>query len=195
MFTKTLKFTLWASVALLAGCASQPRISAQSRAGADFTQYRSYAWVSPLATDNAGYSTIITSHFKAAVQREMQARGYVYSESNPDLQVNFFSNVENRSETRSSPSMSIGYFGYRGRFGYGMNIPVYNNQVETRNYKVGTVSIDVVDARRKELIWSGVLEGALSNKAMENPAGAIQSAVGQIYSRYPVAKTAAVPAQ
>jgi hypothetical protein len=195
MFTKTIKFTLMASAALFIGCASQPRISAQSRDGADFTQYRTYGWISPLATDNAGYSTIITSHFKAAVQQEMQARGYVYSATDPDLQVNFFSNVENRSETRSSPSMSIGYFGYRGRFGYGMSVPVYSNQVETRNYKVGTVSIDVVDARRKELIWSGVLEGALSNKAMDNPAGAIRSAVSQIFSRYPVARPASAPSQ
>jgi Domain of unknown function (DUF4136) len=195
MFKTIFKSMAVLSVLVVVGCASQPRISAQSRDGADFTQYRTYGWVSPLATDNAGYSTIITSHFKAAVQQEMQARGYVFSATDPDLQVNFFSNVENRSETRSSPSMSIGYFGYRGRFGYGMNIPVYNNQVETRNYKVGTVSIDVVDARRKELIWSGVLEGALSNKAMENPAGAIRSAVSQIYSRYPVALPAAAQAQ
>ena len=188
MFIKTIKFTLMTSAALLIGCASQPRISAQSRDGADFTQYRTYGWVSPLATDNAGYSTIITSHFKAAVQQEMQARGYVFSASDPDLQLNFFSNVENRSETRSSPSMSIGYFGYRGRFGYGMNIPVYNNQVETRNYKVGTVSIDVVDAARKQLIWEGRAEGRLTDKMLNEPGPAIDKAVADIFVKYPVSK-------
>lgn len=190
-----LKATLLGLVFAMAGCASQPHISAQSRSGADFSAYRSYGWVTPLATDKAGYSTIITSHFKAAVQREMAARGYVYDASSPDLQVNFFSNVENRSETYSSPTVSMGYYGYRRGFGYGMGFPVYGNNVETRNYKVGTVNIDVVDAKRKELVWEGALEGALSSKAMQSPAGAIQSAVSQIFTKYPVQATTAVSAK
>ena len=180
---------------IAAGCASQPRISSQSRANTDFSSYKTYAWVTPLATDKAGYSTILTSHFKSAVQAQMAVRGYIFDANNPDLLVNFFSNVETRTETHSSPTMSVGYFGYRGGFGYGMGMPLYGNDVETRNYKVGTVSVDVVDAKRKELVWEGSLEGALSSKAMENPAGAIQSAVSQIFSKYPVQATPAVSAK
>ena len=156
-----LKAVLFGSVLSLAGCASQPSISSQSRPNVDFTSYKTYGWVNPLATDKAGYSTMITGHFKNAVQNEMAARGYVYDANNPDLQVNFYSNIENRSETYSSPSMSVGYYGYRGGFGYGLGIPVYGSDVETRNYKVGTVSVDIVDTKRKELIWEGVLEGTL----------------------------------
>jgi hypothetical protein len=190
-----LKAVLLGSALSLAGCASQPSISSQSRPNVDFTSYKTYGWVNPLATDKAGYSTMITGHFKNAVQNEMAARGYVYDANNPDLQVNFYSNIENRSETYSSPSMSVGYYGYRGGFGYGLGIPVYGSDVETRNYKVGTVSVDIVDTKRKELIWEGVLEGTLSKKAMENPGAAIQYAVSQIYTRYPVAARTAAPAQ
>ena len=42
------------------------------------------------------------------------------------------------------------------------------------------------------LLWA--LEGALSRKAMRDPAGAVRSAVGQIFRQYPVAAPAA-PAQ
>lgn len=186
MKSLSLKTILFAATLMLSACASQPRISSQSRAGVDFTAYKTYGWVDPLATDRAGYSTIITSHFKAAVSKEMDARGYVYSATNPDLLVNFFSNVEVRTETRSTPTMSMGYFGYRGGFGYGMGIPVYGNNVETRNFKVGTVSIDIVDARRRELIWEGVLEGTLTNRAMRDPETAIHEATRQIFQHYPV---------
>ncbi len=177
---------LMGSVLGMVGCVSQPRISSQSRPNIDFSAYKSYAWVAPLATDKAGYSTIITSHFKVAVQAQMAARGYTFDANNPDLLINFFSNVETRSETRSSSSMSVGYYGYRGGYGYGMGFPIYGGGVETRNYKVGTVSVDVVDAKRKELVWEGALEGTLSSKVMQNPGGAIQSAVGQIFTKFPV---------
>jgi hypothetical protein len=40
-----------------------------------------------------------------------------------------------------------------------------------------------------------VLEGTLSKKAMENPGAAIQYAVTQIYTRYPVPSRTAAPAQ
>ncbi len=187
-----LSTLLLSGVLALAGCASQPHISSQSRLDTDFASYKTYAWVSPLATDNAGYSTIITSHFKSAVQSQMSVRGYTFDANNPDLLINFFSNVETRSATRSSPSVSVGY---RGGFAYGLSMPLLGNTVESRNYKVGTVSIDVVDAKRKELVWAGALEGALSSKAMQNPNGAIQSAVVQIFTKYPVQSTAVTSEQ
>jgi Domain of unknown function (DUF4136) len=177
----------------LAGCASTPRIAVDSRPNTDFAAYKTYAFVTQPGTDREGYTTILTGHFKAALQAEMQARGYRLVSDNPDLQLNFFSNVEHRSETRSSPRLNVGYIHYRG--GISIGFPIANQDLETRNYKVGTITIDVVDARHKELIWEGVLEGALSRKALENPAAAVQSAVTQIFARFPVAKSgvASVP--
>lgn len=180
-----LKSLMLGSVLLMAGCVSSPIITSQSMPGVDLSGYKTYGWISPLATDNAGYSTIVTSHLKRAVQNEMSVRGYVYDAVNPDLQINFFTNVENRTETYSTPSMGMGYYGYRGGYGYGFGMPMYGD-VETRNYKVGTLNIDVVDVRRKELVWEGMLEGTLSKKSMEDPAGAINSAVRQIFATFPV---------
>lgn len=189
-----LKSLMLGSVLLMAGCVSSPVITGQSLPGVDMSTYKTYGWISPLATDNAGYSTIVTSHLKRAVQNEMSARGYVYDAANPDLQINFFTNVENRTEIYSTPSMGMGYYGYRGGYGYGFGVPMYGD-VETRNYKVGTLNIDMVDVRSKQLVWEGMLEGTLSRKSMEDPAGAINSAVRQIFATFPVPAPAPVPAQ
>jgi len=189
-----LKMTVLAAVLAVAGCASGPTVTGESLPGVNMSAYKTYGWITPLATDKAGYSTIVTSNLKRAVQNEMSIRGFVYDAANPDLQINFFTNVENRTETYSVPSAGVGYYGYRGGYGYGFGVPIYND-VETRNYKVGTLSIDVVDARRKELVWEGILEGTLSKKAMEDPAGAINSAVRQIFTTFPVPAPAPVPAQ
>lgn len=195
-----IKTLLFSSVLGLTACTSGPSITSQSRANTNFSQYKTWGYAEQLGTDKAGYSTIITSEFKQAVQKEMAARGYVYTTENPGLWVNFFSNVQIVSETYSTPGVNVGLYGGYGGFGrgygygLGFGVPIYGNDVETRNYKLGTVSIDVVDVASKELIWEGVLEGALSKKAMENPGAAIQSAVSQIYSKYPIQGMAPAPA-
>ena len=176
-----------ASVLLLSACATnQPTITSETRQGVDITQYKTYGWFSPLATDKAGYSSIVSSNFKSAIQNQMAARGYVYDASSPQLLVNINASSQERMDVSSAPSVSMGYYGYRGGFGYGLGMPIYGADVETNYYKVGTVTIDVVDAQKKELIWTGTLEGVLNKKAMENPGAAIQSAVAQIYAKYPV---------
>ena len=183
-----------ASVLLLSACATnQPTITSETRQGVDITQYKTYGWFSPLATDKAGYSSIVSSNFKSAIQNQMAARGYVYDASSPQLLVNINASSQERMDVSSAPSVSMGYYGYRGGFGYGLGMPIYGADVETSYYKVGTVTIDVVDAQKKELIWTGTLEGVLNKKAMENPGAAIQSAVAQIYAKYPVPAMVAPP--
>ena len=183
--TTRLLVTLGALL-VLAGCASSgPKINSDFDRNADFSAYQTFGFVDPLGTDKHGYSTLVTSHFKAAAREQMESLGYTYTENNPDLLVNFFSNTENRTDVRTSPSMtaSYGYYGYRS--GLYMGFPVYGTDTDTIHYKVGTLNIDVVDAAEKRLIWEGVAEGKLSKEAMENPRAAIQSAVNQIFQRYP----------
>jgi len=181
-----LAATLIVGGVLLAGCStSGPTIHSDFDRDVDFTSYQTFAFVDPLGTDKSGYSTLVTSHFKSAARQEMEQLGYSYSEQSPDLLVNFFSNTENRTEVRSTPSItaSYGYYGYRS--GLYMGLPLYSSETATRHYKMGTLNIDVVDAEREQLIWEGISEGKLSKEAMANPREAIRAAVQQIFTTYP----------
>lgn len=179
-------FLLTAALACLAACASGPTVRADQDPDADFSRYRSYGFVDQSGTDRAGYSTLVTTHFKTAIRREMEARGYVYTEENPDLLVNFFTSMQERSDTRSTQGIFLGTQYYRNRFGVYTAWPLYSRDVETTNYQVGTASVDVVDAARKQLIWEGVAEGRITSEARENPGAAIADAVGDIFGKYPV---------
>ena len=176
---------------LVAGCTTGPSIRSDYDRTADFTAYKTFGFVEPLGTDKSGYSTLVTSHFKGAAQAEMEKLGYTYAEQSPDLLVNFFSNTENRTDIRSSPSVtaSYGYYGYRS--GLYMGFPIYGSETETRHYKVGTLNIDVVDAEKSQLVWEGIAEGKLSKEAMADPRAAIHSAVQQIFQTFPTAAPAA----
>jgi hypothetical protein len=181
-----LMFALFA-----AACATGPRVRTDRDPAANFAMYRTYNFASELGTDRAGYSTLITSHFKRAVSHEMEARGYRLAE-NPDLLVNFFTSVRDASSVRSAP-MVVGMDYYRYRNGLYVAWPLYGNDVSTIHYKVGTASIDVVDASRKQLVWEGTAEGRLSTRAQKDPGPAIDKAVAEIFERYPAQAGTAAP--
>ncbi len=150
---------------------------------ANFAIYRTYNFASELGTDRAGYSTLLTSRFRTAVSREMEAHGYRLAE-NPDLLVNFFTSVRERTSVQSVPVV-VGMDYYRYRNGLYVAWPLYGNDVNTVHYQVGTASIDVVDAARKQLVWEGVAEGRLSKRVQKDPGPAIDRAVKEIFERYP----------
>ena len=100
-----------------------------------------------------------------------------YDESNPELRVNFFLKVEDRQEIRSTPT-SGGFYGYRFYTWGGVNI-------DTVEYKAGTLSIDLVDAGRNALVWHGLAEGRVRDDAVRNPGPAIGSAVAEIFGAFP----------
>ena len=168
-----------------AATARRPDIRVNAAPNADFTAYSTFGFPSQTGTDRGGYSTIVTDQFKAAVRDQMEARGYHFVEGNPELLVNFFANARERTEVRSAPTLSagFGYYGYRtGLYGAW---PLYSPGVETVSYRVGTANIDIVDARKKQLIWEGVAEGRITERDMNKPQEAIESVVTQLFARFP----------
>ena len=175
------------ALATLAGCASTPKadIHVHAAPDANFSKYATFGFPDQTGTDRGGYSTLITSYFKSAVREQMEQRGYHYVDENPDLLVNFYAKVHERTEVRSDPSYSAayGYYGYR--YGLYGAWPLYDNDVRTVTYPIGTANIDVVDARQKQMIWEGVAQGRLSDQDMNNPRDSISQVVTQLFARFP----------
>lgn len=174
---------LAALASTLLACATAPDIRREVNPAADFGNYKTYAFFSPLATDQAGYESMLTGHLKAVTRRMMESKGYVYREANPDLLVNFFANVQDKQEIRSVPT-TMGYYGYRrgyyGGFGW--------STVETITYREGTLTVDLVDAKRKFLAWQATAEGTVSGEARKNPGAAIDAVVTQMMAELPAAR-------
>jgi hypothetical protein len=175
------------ALAVLAGCASNPTpdIHVHAAPDADLSKYSTFGFPEQTGTDRGGYSTLVTSYFKSAVRDQMERRGYHYVDENPDLLVNFYAKVHERTETRSDPTYSAayGYYGYR--YGLYGAWPLYDSDVYTVTYPIGTANIDVVDARKKQMIWEGVAQGRLRDEDMNNPRESISRVVTQLFARFP----------
>lgn len=173
---------------LIGGCASSPPIHRETNPAATFASYRTFGFYSPLATDKASYESMFSQHLKDATRRMMESKGYVYSERGADLLLNFYVNVQDRQEIRSTPGTAGsaygypgGYYGYRGGYYRSFGAPT----VETVNYKQGTLTIDLVDARQKALAWTATVEGRISYDAIRNPGPAIDTLVTNMMAPVP----------
>lgn len=175
-------------IALLAGCASSPTIRTLAAPDLDLDNYTSFGFFSPLGTDRAQYASVVSERLKAQARREMEARGFVYSEEEPDLLINFNAKLEDKLRTVRSPTPSVnfawtgGYYGYRT--GLYTAFPMYE-QTEVREYQQGTLNIDLVDAQREQLVWEGVSESVVTQRTMENLEESINEAVSAIFAKFP----------
>ena len=179
-----------AALAVLAACETPISTRAQTDPNVNLSSYHTYGFYAEPGTNRGGYTTPITGFFKNAVSREMNARGYKYTEESPDLFINFNTNARENVDVRTSPSMNYGV-GYGGYYGYrgGMYVtgPInYGTEVETVRYKVGTANIDLVDAAKKQLVWEGIAEGKITDKMMKNPQATIDQVIKDLFVNYPI---------
>ena len=172
-------------LALLTACASTkgPDIRVHSAPDVAFSSFGTFGFPDQTGTARGGYSTLITNYFKNAVRKQMELRGYRYVDANPDLLVNFYANARERTEIRTMPSMGYGYYGYR--YGLYNAWPLYDNEIDSVTYPVGTANIDIVDAKRKQMIWEGVAQGRITTEDMKQPQAAIDRVVAQLFQRFP----------
>ena len=168
-----------AAIVLISACSSSPAIHRDTNPNATCGSYKTFGFLSPLASDKFPYESLLTQHLKDAGRQAMEAKGYTFSASAPDLLLNFYVNIEARQDVRVTPG-SPGYNGYAGGYyGYrtGYYRPYNTATVETVNYKQGTLTIDLVDAKKKVLAWTATAEGRVSNSALKDPGPAIDTLV------------------
>ena len=88
-FDHTDRFTLIAIVTVMlafTGCASTPNTMSNADPAVDFGQYRTFGFYDPLATDEAGYESLVSNFLKVSMAQELSRRGLEYAES-PDLKI------------------------------------------------------------------------------------------------------------
>lgn len=142
--------------AVMASCSSV-RVATDYDDNADFSGYKSYGYFKE-GIDKTDISDLDKKRILRAIDDQMTKKGFTKSER-PDLLVNIF--------TKARQQVNVNQMGYGWGYGYGwgwgynpwMWGPGYTN-VSTNTE--GTLYIDLIDAKSKELVWQGVGSGVLS---------------------------------
>ena len=194
---RTFRVAAWvlglAAIALLAGCATGPRITTEADPEANFASYRTFGFYSPLAIEKEGYSSAASERMKAAARAEMEARGYVFTTERPDLWLNINAYTQQRTDVTSMPSVDYAYYySYRAR-GYYV-VPYWRDRTDVYRYTEGTLNVDLVDVERNRLVWEGIAVGRVSRE--KDPAkrdARINETMAEIFAEYPY-RAGSVPA-
>jgi len=176
-----------AGIALTAaGCASTPNVRVTSDPTANFSQYRTFSFANPLGTDRGGYQSSVSQQLKSSARTQLESRGLRYVESDPDLVVNFGAALDQKYRVSSTPTptMGVGYYGYRT--GMYSAWPMYQDQTTVTPYNEGTLNIDIADARRRQLVWEGVVSATVNDKTLSNIGPVLDTAVANAFAKYPV---------
>ena len=194
---RTFRVAAWvlglAAIALLAGCATGPRITTEADPEANFASYRTFGFYSPLAIEKEGYSSAASERMKAAARAQMEARGYVFTTERPDLWLNINAYTQQRTDVTSMPSVDYAYYySYRAR-GYYV-VPYWRDRTDVYRYTEGTLNVDLVDVERNRRVWEGIAVGRVSRE--KDPAkrdARINDTMAEIFAQYPY-RAGSVPA-
>jgi hypothetical protein len=170
---------------ILASCVSVRVISDYDKE-VDFAAYKSYAFYKT-GIDKAQISDLDKKRILRAIEAEMAAKGFVKSEQ-PDLLVSIFTKERERVDVYNN-------FGWGWGWGWGPGWGYWNpwmwggpgwggSNVSTRTE--GSLYIDLIDAKNKELVWQGRGVGTLNNISnIEKKEQRIREFVFEILKEYP----------
>ncbi len=152
-------FALMAIMLLFAGKSSAQQVKTDYDRGANFGQYKTYSWAQ-VKTKEA----LDVDRIKTAVNAALAAKGWTQVDSGGDV------SIVAMEITRNQQTLNTFYDGFGGGWGWrrfgGGGFGEATTTTET--YKVGTLVVDLFDAKTKQLIWRGTSSDTLSNNSDKN---------------------------
>ncbi|MEM9649503.1 MAG: DUF4136 domain-containing protein [Bacteroidota bacterium] len=188
---KNLKrFTLAALVLTFLASCSSVRVVSDYDTQTNFGTYQTYAFYKT-GIDKAQISDLDKKRILKAIETEMGSRGFAKSQQ-PDILISIFTKERERVDVYNNNfGWGWGWGGFYNPWvwGPGWGWGWGGNNVSTRTE--GSLYIDVIDAKKKELVWQGRGVGTLNNtKNMERKEQRIREFVSNILKEYPPEPTA-----
>ena len=140
---------------------------------ANFAAYKTYAY-NKSSIDKLEISDLDKKRILYAIDAVMPTKQFSKSE-NPDVLINIF--TKERERVNVYNTMGWGY-GFGWGWGMGMGF------TQTTTTPEGTLYIDIVDAKSKELVWQGIGTGYLTTN-FEKKDERIAEFVTKILEKYP----------
>ena len=169
---KTLKFLSLIILITLSSCSSV-MVNADYDKKVSFTNYKSYAYLKS-GVDKAEISDLDKKRILHSIDEVMLSKGFSKSEQ-PDVLISIFTKERERVDVHQNFGWGWGW-GWNPYWGMGFN-SVYTTPE-------GTLFIDIIDAKTKELVWQGEGSGYLT-KNTEKKDARIKEFVSKILEQYP----------
>lgn len=166
------------TVTFFVSCSSV-RVTTDYDTKVNFNQYKTFAFYKK-GIDKAPISDLDKKRIMRAIESELLAKGMTKS-SSPDVLVSIF------TKSRERININDNNLGWGYGYGWGWNPWMWGgaNRLNVNQYTEGTLFIDLLDAKRKELVWQGIGSGALRMRNVEKKEQRVKEFVAEIMAKYP----------
>lgn len=176
------RYILYCFIVVLTACGSAKVLNTDKAEDVDFTAYKTFDFYKVEAggdTLSQQFSEQIIK-LEDAIALRMQQMGYLLSKTNPDLLVNIGAVVREKVQTRQTDFRTDAprYIGQR-RYSW------KSTELETGRYREGTVTVHLVDRKQNKMIWKGVVQDIIPEKASKLD-NVIKKGIKKLFAEYPV---------
>src|ERR1700733_3812886 len=142
---------------------------------ANFGQYKTYSWEKVQTRD-----PLLVDRIKDAGGRVLTAKGWTQVPSGGDVSVVAIEITQQQQTLNTFYDGFGGGWRWRGFGGGGFG----DATTTTETYKVGSLVVDLFDAKTKTLIWRGSSSDTLSNNAQKNTKN-LDKGVQKMFAHFP----------
>ena len=161
----------------IANAAFAQKVTTDYNKGTDFSQYKTFMWIKEPNTPD----TLMRQRVVADINAALASKGLRLVTSNADLCVAAHKATK---EQRTLDTFYDGFGGgWRWRGGFGSATTVVNT------YEIGTLIVDIFDAKTKEAIWRGTSSSTISGNPQKN-ASNVNKGVEKMFKNFPPAAKA-----
>ncbi len=161
----------------IAGCTSTPTVKTDHAASANFASYRSYYW----AQKPTGVPPLVEQRIIDGVDARLRAKGWTQGQGSGDvaLAAHVASSQKQTLDTFYSGT-GLGGWGWRGGWGGGMG----SATTTVHTYEVGTLIVDMFDARTQQAVWRGSASGTVPGSP-EKVNAAVDAGLDKMFAAFP----------
>jgi Domain of unknown function (DUF4136) len=138
---------------------------------ADFSQYKTYSWQKVQTQD-----PLWVDRIEQAVNADLTSKGWTQVPSGGNVAIVAIEMTQNQQ------TLDTFYNGFGGGWRWGGGFGDSTTTVD--NYKVGTLVVDMFDAKTKALIWRGSSSDTLSSKSDTNIKN-LDKGVKKMFNQFP----------
>ena len=174
---KTRVIAVLAATLLVPALAMAQKVSYDFDKSADFGALKTYA----LKEGTPVGQQLIDDRIVSAIEAALASKGLTKSASDPDVVVVYHVAFDKQKDIST---FSSGYGGGYGPYGYGWGGGTTSTQV--RDILIGTLVIDMADAKKKQVVWRGMGVKEVDTTAKPDKRDkSITNAVNKIFKNYP----------
>ncbi|MGF1555440.1 DUF4136 domain-containing protein [Paucihalobacter sp.] len=152
-------FSFAIALAFLYSCNTVKTASDYDRS-VNFNNYKTFGFTKE--SKELPANDLVKNRILNAIASNLKSKGLTESE-NPDMLIDLGLKTKDKKDYQSTSYDLSGFYGRRWRIGTGIG----TTNTREINYTEGTLVINMVDAKKEQLLWMGTGTGVVNDKAIQ----------------------------